>query len=103
MADLSDSDKRAILGAGYKKVQAERDALGGQSDEKRTADRRVRFAADMVSGAIGVGLLAALIGIANFYSRGTPYNASLVVGCVVVILASAATAAWFSRWRRNSL
>ena len=43
-----------------------------------------------MTGAIGIGIVAFVIGFANYFSRGTPYNLKLVIGCVVVVLASAA-------------
>ena len=100
MADLSDADKKALLGADYKRVEAERDASRGVNDQTRLAKSKDDTAANIISIAIGLGILAFVIGLANFYSRGTPYNAGLVIGCTIVVIASAAIATWFMMQRK---
>ncbi len=100
MADLSDTDKKALLGADYKRAEAERDASRGVNDQTRLAKSKDDTAANIVSLSIGIGCLAFVIGLANYTSHGTPYNASLVLGCVVVVIDSAAVAAWFTMQRK---
>ena len=102
MADLSDADKKILLGADYKRMDAQRDASRGISDETRLAKSRDDMAADLISVAIGFGIVAFIIGFANYHSAGTPYNASLVIGCAVVVIASAAAVAWFTLQRKKA-
>ncbi len=90
MADLSDADKRILLGADYKRAEARRDAELGTTDQTRLAQSQKNKAEALVTGAIGIGIVAFVIGFANYFSRGTPYNSKLVIGCIVVVLASAA-------------
>lgn len=100
MADLSDADKRTLLGAGYKEAQATRDVQRGVTDETRLAKSRQEVASNLIAVAAGFGVIAFLIGLANYFSRGTPYNPALVIGCLVVVIASAATVAWF-KYRKS--
>lgn len=95
MADLSDADKKALLGPDYRQAESTRDAQRGITDETRLANSRQEMKTSAVAGATGVGIVAFLIGLANYTSHGTPYNSTLVMGCIVVVLASAATVAWF--------
>jgi hypothetical protein len=100
MAELSDSDKRILLGANYKKEEARRDAERGITDQTRLVQSRKEMSANIIGIALGVGVVAFLIGIANYYSRGTNYSSTLVIGCVVVVMASVATVAWFMQQRK---
>ena len=101
MAALSDEDKKILLGADFKETEARQDVERGITDESRLAKTREDRAANLVAGAIGVGSVAFIIGLANYFSHGTPYSPVLVTGCIVVVLASAATVAWFTRSRKS--
>lgn len=102
MAELSDSDKKILLGATHREDLATRNAAKGITDASRTAEARERMATDIISGAIGVGAVALVIGWANYYSIGTNYSRGLVIGCAIVVAASALLATWFLRSRRQN-
>lgn len=99
MADLSDSDKKILLGSGYKADQAARDAKSGITDATRLAKRKSEIANDLMFGAVGVGVIALIIFVTNFYSVAIPYNANLAIGSAVVVLGSIAVAVWFGKSR----
>jgi hypothetical protein len=101
MAELSDADKKILLGEDWKENQANQDASRGITDTTRSAAEKDKMASNIVTVASGFGIVALIIGIANYFSRGTPYNPALVIGCTIVVLASAATAAWFMRQRKS--
>lgn len=100
MADLSDADKKILLGANYKQDAAARDAERGVTEESRRAKKLEALATDMIMGGIGVGLIALIIAVTNYNSIGTPYSPTLVTVCMLVVAASAATVIWFIRSRR---
>ena len=101
MAELSDADKKVWFGAGYKDQQAQRDLKSGETDQVRAAQARDSMLANSVMTAWGLALIAFLIGLANYYSRGTPYNSKLVIGCLIVVTASVVTALAITRYRRS--
>ncbi|MDP2358923.1 MAG: hypothetical protein Q8M31_23090 [Beijerinckiaceae bacterium] len=103
MAELSEADKKSLLGEDWKKKAAELDASRGITDVSRSAAQKEEAAANFIKIAIGVGFVASLIGIANYFSRGTPYSAGLVISCAVIVIASAATATWFWRDRKSGV
>lgn len=102
MAELSDADKKTLLGADWKKNQASQDAARGITDTTRSSVDKEKMASNIVTAAGGSAIVAFLIGVMNYFSRGTPYNATLVIGCTIVFIASAATVAWFV-WLRRSV
>lgn len=102
MADLSDADKKILLGAEYKQEGARRDAERGITDATRSAKAKEATISNVIMAASGAAFLSFLIGIANFYSRGTPYNATLVTVCAVVFLVSVAAIVWFKRSQKAS-
>lgn len=101
MAELSDSDKRALMGADYKREEARRDAELGITDLTRDAQARENSESNITMAATGIGIVAFLIGLGNYFSRGTPYNPTLVGGCLVVVIASA-LAVGFMRYRKRN-
>ncbi|MDP2355470.1 MAG: hypothetical protein Q8M31_05355 [Beijerinckiaceae bacterium] len=101
MAELSDADKKGLLGDDWKRKAAELDASRGITDISRSAAKKEETASNLIKLAMSVGFVAFLIGLANYFSRGTPYNVWLVTGCAVIVIASAAIAVWFWRERRS--
>lgn len=101
MAELSDSDKKTLLGAGYKDAQTERDLKTGETDQVRVARARDTMMGNAVMFASGLGIIAFLIGLANFYSRGTPYSPTLVIGCAGVVIACMAVTVGLSWYRKS--
>lgn len=103
MATLSDADKKVLLGSDHAREEAERDFERGTTHEERLAKSRRDFATNVIGTAAGVGIVAFLIGLANYTSHGTPYNPTLVASCVIVVIASAAVVAWFMRSQRQGV
>lgn len=99
MATLSDADKKALLGSDYKKAEAASDFARGGTHEERLAKSRKALAANVIRTAAGVGIVAFLIGLANYASHGTPYNPALVAICLAVVIGSVAIVAWFMNRR----
>jgi hypothetical protein len=102
MADLSDADKKILLGAGYKQDAARLDAERGITDATRSAKARAETINNLIMVSSGAAFLAFLIGIANFYSRGTPYNATLVTVCSIIFIGSMACIVWLKRSQKQS-
>lgn len=102
MADLSDADKRSLMGADYKDKQSAFEKKMGITDETRASKDKASTVSTIIGGSVGLAIVAFLIGLANYYSHGTAYNATLVLACAVIVIASAASAAWLLINRRKT-
>lgn len=71
----------------------------GQRPSRSRHDRRVSTTVS-AGDRKAVRANPAAGGLANLFSRGTPYNSALVTGCVLVVIASAAMVVWFMRYRK---
>ena len=101
MAELSDADKKILFGDGYKDVQTLRDLKTGDTDQARATKARDIMLANGAMTAAGLGFVAFLIGLANYYSRGTPYSPALVIGCLIVVIACVVIAIGLSHYRKR--
>ncbi len=100
MADLSDTDKQALLGKDYKAKMLERDTASGVTDASRAAKGKADMLGNIMFTAVGVAIVALLIFTTNFYAVSGPYNATLAMGSAIVALASLAIAAY--AWRSSA-
>lgn len=100
MADLSDADKRALLGKDYKAERVERDIASGVTDATRSAKSKADMLSNVMLTALGFAVVALLIFCTNFYSVSGPYNSTLAIGSAIVAIASLAVAAY--AWRSSA-
>ncbi len=101
MVELSDADKKAILGANYKSKSQERDLAIGATDASRLAKENADKAQTISTTAFGVAVVALLILVTNFYSVASPYNPGLAIGCALTVAAAAGIAFIAARYRKS--
>ena len=89
MAELSERDKRALLGDNYKEVEAAQAGETGGGESKWGA---------IVSGAAFVALISAVVLVSNTFALAGEFNAPLEVGSGAALLLS--FGAWM--WARQN-
>lgn len=102
MAELSDSDKRILLGENYKAEAEARRASSGVTDAMYASRERDAKYAAIYNASIYIGIVAAVIFGANYFATAFPYSTNLAIFSAVAFLIALAAGFW-ARNRRQGI
>ena len=101
MAELSDSDKRILLGENYKAEAEARRASSGVSEAMYASrERDAKFAA-IYNASIYIAIVAVVIFGANYFATAFPYSSSLAIFAAVALVIAVAAGFWARNKRQG--
>lgn len=94
MAELSDSDKRILLGENYKEEAEAQRALSGVTDAMYASRERDSKFAAIYNASIYIGIVAAVIFGANYFASAFPYSPSLAWFAAIAVVVAVVAGLW---------
>lgn len=88
MADLSDADKKILLGENYKEIAKQAQIASGVTDRMKAAQESADKMDGLAKAAIFFAVVAVLILGANYFATSFPYNQTLQLMAAGTLAAS---------------
>lgn len=103
MAELSEHDKIALLGANYKELEKQAQTRSGITDATREAREREAWLESISYGAFGVGAVALLLVLGNLYGGSATGSSPTLLWTSLAVAVIGAGAGWYTNGLKKAL
>ncbi len=94
MAELSDADKRVLLGANYLEIEREAAARNNQTSSSQAAADKLKKGLQLRNSSGAIALIAALVFVTNYLQMSGPYQPYMSITAAVGAIGAAVIAVY---------